>query len=260
MAIAVTEDHEALRLTAHRWTQTHCPPEVPRAVAEAAGTEAGTGTGTGTGTGDNGTAAVWEKMAAQGWLGLHVPEADGGQGFALAELAVVLEELGAALMPGPVLPTLVASAALARHPDAGVRSRLLPGLADGSVTAALSVGGSPLSCDTAGDGTVTISGGVRPVLGELDAAARAGAGGGRHRYRRRAIPAHRPPGRRDRRAAGAVDTPCARRHAHAVRGDAARWRPHGAPDRAGLGAGGPGAFAGSCARRGRERGTGPLVP
>ena len=66
------------------------------------------------GTVDNGTAAVWEKMAAQGWLGLHVPEADGGQGFALAELAVVLEELGAALMPGPVLPTLVASAVLAR--------------------------------------------------------------------------------------------------------------------------------------------------
>ncbi len=127
MPIAVTEDHEALRLTAQRWAQTHCPPTVPAvAVAEA---ERG-----------DGSSAVWEKMAAQGWLGLHLPEADGGQGFALAELAVVLEELGAALMPGPVLPTLLASAALARHADADVRSRLLPGLADGTVTAAVALG------------------------------------------------------------------------------------------------------------------------
>ena len=53
-------------------------------------------------------------MAAQGWLGLHVPEEQGGQGFTLAELAVVLEELGHALFPGPVLPTVLVSAALAR--------------------------------------------------------------------------------------------------------------------------------------------------
>ena len=35
MPIAVTEDHEALRTTALRWAQTHCPPAVPRGVAEA---------------------------------------------------------------------------------------------------------------------------------------------------------------------------------------------------------------------------------
>ncbi len=34
MPIAVTEDHEALRTTALRWAQTHCPPSVPRGVAE----------------------------------------------------------------------------------------------------------------------------------------------------------------------------------------------------------------------------------
>ncbi len=151
MPIAVTEDHEALRLTAQRWAQTHCPPSVPRAVAEFDA---------------DGSSAVWEKMAAQGWLGLHLPEADGGQGFTLAELAVVLEELGAALMPGPVLPTLLASAALAHHPDADVRRRLLPGLADGTVTAAVALGRSTLASVAAADGTVTLSGAVRPVLGE----------------------------------------------------------------------------------------------
>ena len=104
MPIAVTEEHESLRRTAERWLQTHCPPAEPRAVAEA------------TATGVD-LPAVWEKMAAQGWLGLHLPDASGGEGFTLGEVAVVLEELGRALFPGPVLPTLVVSAAVSRHAD-----------------------------------------------------------------------------------------------------------------------------------------------
>ena len=101
MPIAVTEDHESLRATALRWAQTHCPATVPRQVAEAP-------------PGSADLPAAWEKMAAQGWLGLHLSEEQGGQGFTLAELAVVLEELGHALFPGPLLPTLLVSAALAR--------------------------------------------------------------------------------------------------------------------------------------------------
>ena len=101
MPIAVTEDHESLRATVLRWAQTHCPPTVPRQVAEAP-------------SGSAELPAAWEKMAAQGWLGLHVGEEHGGQGFTMAELAVVLEELGHALFPGPLLPTVLISAALAR--------------------------------------------------------------------------------------------------------------------------------------------------
>jgi alkylation response protein AidB-like acyl-CoA dehydrogenase len=158
--IAVTEDHEALRVATQRWAQTHCPPSVPRGVVEA---------DAGDGAADDGVPAVWEKMAAQGWLGLHLPEGEGGQGFTLAELAVVVEELGASLLPGPLLPTLLVSAALARHPDAAVRGRLLPGLADGSVTAALALGARPLASAPSGadggNGAITVSGVVRPVLG-----------------------------------------------------------------------------------------------
>ena len=104
MPIAVTEDHESLRTTALRWAQTHCPPTVPRAVAEA-------------GTGADELAAAWEKMAAQGWLGLHLPEDRGGQGFTLTELAVVLEELGHALFPGPLLPTVMLELPLLWYPS-----------------------------------------------------------------------------------------------------------------------------------------------
>ncbi len=144
MPIAVTEEHEALRRSAERWLQTHCPPSEPRAVAEAPPPAAD-------------LPAVWEKMAAQGWLGLHLPEASGGEGFTLAEVAVVLEELGHALFPGPVLPTLVTSAVVARHGDAAMRASLLPGLADGTITAAVALGTTGLGPPAAGA--------VRPVLG-----------------------------------------------------------------------------------------------
>jgi alkylation response protein AidB-like acyl-CoA dehydrogenase len=150
--IAVTEEHEALRLTAQRWLQTHCPPSVPRTAAEAATAE---------------LPAAWEKMVAQGWLGLHLAEADGGQGFGLEELAVVLEELGYALFPGPVLPTALVSALMARHGNAAQRSAFLPGLADGTTPAAVALGAGLLQRSPDG---ATVSGTLRPVLGAPTAA------------------------------------------------------------------------------------------
>jgi alkylation response protein AidB-like acyl-CoA dehydrogenase len=149
MAIAVSEEHEALRLSAQRWLANHCPPEEPRAAAES--------------TTDD-LPPVWEKMAAQGWLGLHVPEADGGQGFALSDLAVVLEELGYALFPGPVLPTVLTAALLAHRGSAEQRARYLPGLVDGSGPAALALGAGVLRVEE-GPGGPTVSGTLRPVLG-----------------------------------------------------------------------------------------------
>ncbi|HKQ41800.1 MAG TPA: acyl-CoA dehydrogenase family protein, partial [Pseudonocardia sp.] len=72
--------------------------------------------------------ATWKEVAGLGWLGLHVPEEHGGEGAGLPELAVVLEELGRVVAPGPFLPSALASAILV---EAG-RPELLPALADGS--------------------------------------------------------------------------------------------------------------------------------
>jgi alkylation response protein AidB-like acyl-CoA dehydrogenase len=143
--IAVSEDHEELRRSARRWLDTHCPPTEPRRAAESGQVE---------------LPDPWEKMAAQGWLGLHVAEDDGGQGFSLNELAVVLEEMGYSLFPGPVLSTVLVAAVLARHGTAAQRARHLPGLADGSTPAAVALGGTALV--RAGD---TVEGTLRPVLG-----------------------------------------------------------------------------------------------
>jgi alkylation response protein AidB-like acyl-CoA dehydrogenase len=99
-------------------------------------------------------------MALQGWLGLHVSEEDGGQGFGLSELAVVLEELGYALFPGPVLPTVLVAALLSRFGSPQQRARYLPGLADGSTPAAVALHVGSLAFT---DGLV--SGSLRPVQG-----------------------------------------------------------------------------------------------
>ena len=147
MHIAVSEDHEALRVTARRWLQTHCPPDVPRAAAESMSTE---------------LPEVWEKMATQGWLGLHVAEVDGGQGFSLSELAVVLEELGYALFPGPLQPTVLAAAVISRHGSPAQRAALLPALANGTMTAAVALGAGSLQGD---GGARTVRGTLRPILG-----------------------------------------------------------------------------------------------
>ncbi|HVT41888.1 MAG TPA: acyl-CoA dehydrogenase family protein, partial [Acidimicrobiales bacterium] len=54
--------------------------------------------------------------------------------------------------------------------DPAVRARLLPGLADGTVTAAVALGAGALSSDASGGaGSITLRGTVRPVLGATGA-------------------------------------------------------------------------------------------
>src|ERR1700754_4771747 len=81
--------------------------------------------------------AAWKEMAELGWLGLHLPEAHGGSGFGLAELVLVVEAMGAVAAPGPFLPTVWASAVIAACGTDAQQAELLPGLADGSVRAAV---------------------------------------------------------------------------------------------------------------------------
>ena len=71
-----------------------------------------------------------------GLSGLIVPEEYGGAGAGFAELAVALEETGAALLPGPFLATAFATIALTRVPD----KELLTAIAEGRITATLATG------------------------------------------------------------------------------------------------------------------------
>jgi alkylation response protein AidB-like acyl-CoA dehydrogenase len=148
--IALSAEHEALRLSARRWLTSHCPPSVPRALLDAEVEE---------------LQPVWAGVATQGWLGLHLPEEFGGQGFGLFELAVILEETGWSVLPGALLPTVAASALLAEA-LAPLASRLLPGLIDGSRVGAVAFRGHCLEViDRRRSGDVVVSGTVRPVVG-----------------------------------------------------------------------------------------------
>jgi alkylation response protein AidB-like acyl-CoA dehydrogenase len=48
----------------------------------------------------------WAELAELGWLGVSVAEEDGGVGLTFVEEAILLEELGYALYPGPYLATI----------------------------------------------------------------------------------------------------------------------------------------------------------
>ncbi|WP_369358186.1 acyl-CoA dehydrogenase family protein [Streptomyces sp. cg2] len=80
------------------------------------------------------TDALWQEAAKAGYLGVNLPEEYGGGGAGITELAIVLEELGAAGCP---LLMLVVSPAIcgtvvARFGTEQQKRAWLPGLADGS--------------------------------------------------------------------------------------------------------------------------------
>ncbi|HEX6472636.1 MAG TPA: acyl-CoA dehydrogenase family protein, partial [Streptosporangiaceae bacterium] len=139
MAIGVTEEHEALAAAVR--------------AAAARGAERG----------DDRAA-----LAAQGLFGLHLPEDCGGQGFSLLELAVAVEELGRALLPGPYVPTVLASAIIAAaDPAAPGRRELLTGLSGGSRTAAAALAGELSGRWT--ERGLRLDGTAAPVLGAAGA-------------------------------------------------------------------------------------------
>src|SRR6185437_13330500 len=51
---------------------------------------------------------LWEALSAQGWLGVALPESDGGIGLGWVEAAVLLEQIGRHTAPVPFLPSLLA--------------------------------------------------------------------------------------------------------------------------------------------------------
>jgi alkylation response protein AidB-like acyl-CoA dehydrogenase len=150
MALAVTEEHQALAESVRGWAERNAGPEAVRAAVDAS---------------DSGAARYAESvhgaLAAQGLLGLHLPERQGGQGFGLAEQAIAVAELGRGLLPGGYLPTVLASAVLAA---AGADGKLVTSLADGTWSGAVALAaGMTAAADR--DGALVLDGNCAPVLG-----------------------------------------------------------------------------------------------
>src|ERR1700733_304511 len=132
MGLAVTEEHQALAESVRGWAERNAGRETLRAAADGTDGDAADPQGGGSQT----AASLHAGLAGQGLLGLHLPESQDGQGYGLTELAVAVAELGAALLPGGFLPTVLASAVLAA---AGADGKLVAGLANGTKTGAVSL-------------------------------------------------------------------------------------------------------------------------
>jgi 3-oxochol-4-en-24-oyl-CoA dehydrogenase len=153
MSIAITEDHRALAQTASDFLLKRDARRLARELLEAA---------------DEPMPVLWDDLINLGWLGLHLPEAHGGSGYSLEELVVVVEELARSVAPGPFVPTVIASAVIAAAADEATQARLLPGLADGSVTAGVGLGlenAVTVDGDTAsGSAPLVLGGGLAKLL------------------------------------------------------------------------------------------------
>ncbi|WP_428986114.1 acyl-CoA dehydrogenase family protein [Streptomyces pyxinae] len=85
--------------------------------------------------------ALWAEAGKLGYLGVNLPEEYGGGGSGMAELSIVLEELGAAGCPllMMVVSPAICGTVIARFGTEEQRARWLPGLADGSRTMAFGI-------------------------------------------------------------------------------------------------------------------------
>ncbi|MET7905398.1 acyl-CoA dehydrogenase family protein [Streptomyces sp. NPDC005355] len=117
-------------------TRTHTPTDTPeRAALRAAVASLAKGHGRGD------TPTLWAEAGKLGYLGINLPEEYGGGGGGIAELSIVLEELGAAGCPllMLVVSPAICGTVIARFGTEEQKSRWLPGLADGSVTMAFGI-------------------------------------------------------------------------------------------------------------------------
>lgn len=106
--------------------------------------------------------ALWQTLCEQiGAVALGIPEEYDGAGFTLFETLVVLEELGRALAPSPLLASLLAAEALLAtdSPDADLLGRLAAGETGTVVDARGTATAAP-----SGDAGWELSGSARSVL------------------------------------------------------------------------------------------------
>lgn len=120
MSLVPTEDQELLAKTAADFVREHSPVARVRALRDA---RDATGF----------SRPLWKQMAELGWVGIPFPEALGGAGLGLADLAVVLEELGRRLAPEPFLATvLLGGQALLLGGSEAQQQAWLPGVTAGT--------------------------------------------------------------------------------------------------------------------------------
>jgi alkylation response protein AidB-like acyl-CoA dehydrogenase len=124
MNFGFTEEQELLRAEVRKFLEQNAPLEEVRKIVES----------------DEGfDRSLWSRMAELGWIGLTMPEAQGGMGLDFVTLLVLLEETGRGLFPSPLISTVLAAEAIERFGNEAQQARWLPGLAEGTRIATLAI-------------------------------------------------------------------------------------------------------------------------
>jgi len=92
MKLTLTEEQEMIKKTARDFLADKCPKTFVKQMEES---ETGY------------SRELWQEMAELGWVGLALPEKYGGGDMNFLDLAVLLEEMGRACLPGPFFSTVV---------------------------------------------------------------------------------------------------------------------------------------------------------
>lgn len=75
---------------------------------------------------------LWKKCVDMGWPGLALPEQYGGQDLPLTYLGLIIQEVGRAIAPIPLLTCAVSAQTLAKHGSRELCEQVLPKVIDGS--------------------------------------------------------------------------------------------------------------------------------
>jgi len=125
MDLGLSEPQEMLRKIARDFLATECPKSLVREMEEDK---------------KGHSAHLWQSMAELGWMGLPFPEEYGGGGGTFLDLAVLLEEMGRACLPGPFFSTVVLGGLTVL--DVGTaeqKQRFLAPMAEGSMVMTLAL-------------------------------------------------------------------------------------------------------------------------
>jgi alkylation response protein AidB-like acyl-CoA dehydrogenase len=125
MQFGLTETQQTLKNTVRKFLAAECPLVEVRKQME---------------TDTAYDAALWLKMAEQGWMGIVFPEEYGGFGMGMVEMAATLEEMGRALLPGPFFSTvLLAGTVLEAAGNESQKQKYLGAICRGEAKATLAM-------------------------------------------------------------------------------------------------------------------------
>ena len=136
MDFSFSEEQDMLRKVARNFCANECPTNLVREMEK---DQQGYPTD------------LWNKMAGLGWIGLAFPEEYGGTGGSFLDLAVLLDEMGRARLPGPFFSTVVLGGFIILEAgNEAQKNDLLPNIANGDLIVTLALTEHSASFNAAG--------------------------------------------------------------------------------------------------------------